>query len=300
MPLVRLLALLVGCLVPSASAAQAWLDAYNGSEYERAAVLLHEIVIDRDFLITGSDPLPTRYLALLYANGLGVPRDPIAACALAQDAAMATAMGPPTKPILTKEDADQYQAGLEEAEEFAAAHCGALSPADVVIASRSRGGCYAFGMPEQVVTVGEESVRIGRAGIALAETPDREAHGLSCPAAIGRVRPVSLEPPENAARGVRARHFIELIAWRVGGDQRTRTRRYVATWQIYEVHPNGVRFTAEETLEEAERWPGAVVPSSFDARLTMEMIRSGHVRWRIDVAPPRRGWLMLPEERASQ
>ena len=300
MPLVRLVVLLVGCVLPSTAAAQAWLDAYNANQYEQAANLLHEIVTDADQVLNRPDPLPLRHLTLLYANGLGVTPDPIAACALALDAEMATQMAPPKTPVLTREDADRYQAGLENAKEFATVHCGTLSPADVVTASRSRGGCYAFGMPEQVVTVGGRSVRIGRAGIGLADTPNQDMHDSNCAVAIGRVRPISIEPPDNAARGVSARHFIEVVTWRLGTDQRTRTRVYVASWQVYEVGPKGLAFAGEQMLEQAEHWPGEVLPPGFDARLTMEMIRSGHVRWRIDGAPPRRGWLMLPEEKTSQ
>ena len=294
---VRLL-VLVGCLLPSPAAAQAWLDAYSAREYARAAALLHEIVTDPDFVESGRDPLPIRHLALLYANGLGVAPDPIAACALARDAEEATHMAPPTKPLRTRQDNEEYRARLEEATEFAIAHCVTLSATDLTAVSESRGGCYGFGMPEQVVVVGGNSVRIGRAGIALAETPDRDRHSVMCPAAIGRVRPISIEPPEDAAPGVAARHFIEVVLWRSG--RRARTPVYVAFWQFYEVSQNLVRVVTEETLEEAAHWPGAVVPINFDARLTIEMIRSGHVRWRIDGAPPRRGWLMLPEQRVSQ
>lgn len=92
MPFVCLLALLVGCVLPSSAAAQGWLDAYNAREYDKAAVLLHEMVTDPEFVLTERDPLPARHLALLYAKGLGVAADPIAACALAQDAEMATQM----------------------------------------------------------------------------------------------------------------------------------------------------------------------------------------------------------------
>jgi hypothetical protein len=285
-------------LLPSPAAAQAWLDAYSAREYTRSAALLHEIVTDPDFVESGRDPLPIRHLALLYANGLGVAPDPIAACALARDAEVVTHMAPPARPILTRQDDEQHRARLEEAKAFAIAQCVTLSAADLATVSESRGGCYAFGMPEQVAAVGGHSVLIGRAGIALAETPDRDRHSFMCPVAIGRVRPISIEPPENAAPGVAARHFIEVVLWRSG--RRARTPVYVASWQIYEVSPNRVRVIAEETLEEAAHWPGAVVPINFDARLTIEMIRSGHVRWRIDGAPPRRGWLMLPEQRVSQ
>jgi hypothetical protein len=57
---------------------------------------------------------------------------------------------------------------------------------------------------------------------------------------------------------------------------------------------------APERLLYAGTWPGPVPdgPFDFDARFTIDMIRSGHVRWKWDGAPPKRGWLMSAEESA--
>jgi hypothetical protein len=52
-----------------------------------------------------------------------------------------------------------------------------------------------------------------------------------------------------------------------------------------------------EFVEQMDRWPVPALPQDFDERLTIEMIRSGHVRWRMNGAPPTRGWIMLPEEK---
>jgi hypothetical protein len=53
-----------------------------------AADLLHVIVTNPDNIGTPPDPEAARHLAVFYAKGLGVPRDPIAACALAETANM--------------------------------------------------------------------------------------------------------------------------------------------------------------------------------------------------------------------
>jgi hypothetical protein len=42
--------------------------------------------------------------------------------------------------------------------------------------------------------------------------------------------------------------------------------------------------------------PDPTVPADFDTRLAVEMIRSGHIRWRLDGRPPKRGWMMLDPE----
>jgi hypothetical protein len=66
-----------------AGTAQTWADAYRAGQYERAADLLHAMVADPEQAMVSDDPEPFHHLALLYARGFGVPRDPIAACTLA-------------------------------------------------------------------------------------------------------------------------------------------------------------------------------------------------------------------------
>jgi TPR repeat protein len=84
MPVVRLIAVVVLSVLPSATGAQTWSEAYRAKEYERAAELLHAIVAEAEQPDTSVPPEPFHHLALLYANGHGVPRDPIIACTLAQ------------------------------------------------------------------------------------------------------------------------------------------------------------------------------------------------------------------------
>jgi hypothetical protein len=52
---------------------------------------------------------------------------------------------------------------------------------------------------------------------------------------------------------------------------------------------------AMEHLLSVATWPRAALPPDFEGRFSVEMIRSGHIRWRLDGAPPKRGWIMLPE-----
>jgi hypothetical protein len=76
--------------IPSTGAAQPWLDAYRSGDYQRAANLLHPIVLDWSSQPISDDPAPARHLAMLYADGRGVVHDPIAACSLSQVAYGAT------------------------------------------------------------------------------------------------------------------------------------------------------------------------------------------------------------------
>lgn len=295
--------LLIACLaglLPWEASAQAWRELYERGEHARAAQLLQEIVTDPEYHMGGGDPLPARLLAVLYASGRGVEQDPIVACGLAQDAEAAAHMRAPDVPLVTLEDHLRYKAYLDDAQEFARSVCSHLSHEDLLAASRARGGCYGFDIREQVLPLGRRSVRFGRAGLTVDGVPIQHLHGLGCPLSVVRLRAVSLEPPEGAASGVAARSFIELVAWQQRSDERTRTRRYVAEWQVYELGRHGLASSATADIAETGRWPGVLLPADVDAHVTMEMVRSGHVRWRIDGTPPKRGWLMLREPEVSK
>ncbi len=72
--------------------------------------------------------------------------------------------------------------------------------------------------------------------------------------------------------------------------------RYFLQWRMYELRGDKIDVVAMEHLDSLGTWPQTALPSDFDARFSVEMIRSGHVRWRMAGAPPKRGWIMLPEE----
>lgn len=83
MPLMRLLfmaSLLL--LVGPATHAQDWREPYARGDYVRAADMLHERITGTD--IATIEPRPLQQLAAMYAEGRGVPVDPVMACALAQ------------------------------------------------------------------------------------------------------------------------------------------------------------------------------------------------------------------------
>jgi len=293
----RVLPLVACLLLPAAASAQEWLDAYQAHDYVKASALLHDVVTEPDYLLRAPDPGPLRLLAHLYGEGLGVPRDPIAACALAEDVDFVAVITPPKKPAQTLEDFVAYEAGLKEAHDFAEDHCRSLSAADRLTASRTRGGCYSFGMPEQILTVGTEAVRIGRSGITLGHTPRNDAGSLMCLTVVAGVRSRTIDVPEDAATWVKPRHFIELFAWRRIDPIRAPAGavKYGLVWQVFEVRGREVPMIADQALWESPSWPAPGLPDDLDGRLTFEMVRSGHVRWRIEGAPPMRGWLMLPD-----
>lgn len=292
MPLFRLV-LAAGALwaLPGAASAQSWRDAYRAGDYQKAAELLHPLVVQMAWQPGSDDPDPSRHLAMMYAQGLGVPKDPIAACTLAQVAFESTQMAAPKH----ARDNASYDASIQEADAFLRKHCDALSDWDRRTAATR---CFAFGMPEQVVTLGSHTVRVGRGGILLADTPpDKPDQILNCPIVVARVRPLTIEPPADAAPGVVARHFVELLYWRGGQRQGESTVPFGLQWQLYEVHGEKIDVTFVEDLTMVDGWPPAALPKAIDGGLTLEMIPSGHVHWKVNGAPPKSGWILLPGEK---
>jgi hypothetical protein len=288
----RLVLFLVLCTLPSAVAAQPWAEAYKAGDYAKAADLLHPLVIQGVVQPDSGDPEPPRHLATMYAQGLGVPQDLIAACSLAQVVSMATSFSAPRY----AQNIEAYDAAVKEADSFSNKHCDGLSTWDRMAASISM-GCFAFGMPEEMLTLGTEAVSVGRGGIWLRDAlPERPEQLMNCLMRIARVRAVTVEPPSEAAPGVAARHFVELLGWAGGQRPGGEAARYALQWQLYELRGKKIEFAAHDVLDETLEWPPPGPPGKFDERFRMEMIRSGHVRWRLEGTPPKRGWIRLPEE----
>ncbi|HXW06712.1 MAG TPA: hypothetical protein VD833_15860 [Vicinamibacterales bacterium] len=277
---------------PAQPSPQPWADAYQAGQYEKAADLLYPVVVELAQQLIQWDPEPFHALATLYERGLGVQRDPIAACALANMAMGATHMIAPRY----AQDVVTYKAVVDAAESFQRDLCVVLSPEDGIAAGRAM-GCFAFGMPEGSVQLGPHMVRFGRAGIALATRPVQEPGNLlNCPVVVVRVRAFTLEAPDNAAPDVKPRHLLEMLSWIGGTPAGGGSPRYALMWEVHEIQKGQLEVVAMEQLATRESWPARDLPADLASRLHLEIIRSGHVRWRFDDNPPRRGWIMLPDE----
>jgi hypothetical protein len=191
-----------------------------------------------------------------------------------------------------------FDAAVKAADEFINRHCNGLSTWDQSVAGLSL-GCFAFGMPEQTLIVGGETISAGRGGIWLRDAvPERPERLQACFARVGRVRALSVTPPADAAPGVVARHFVELLGWEMGTRADTSAPVYGLRWHLYEVRGKKVEVVASDMCDETDHWPEPGLIQKFDGRFSLEMIRSGHIRWHMDGAPPKRGWIMLPDERS--
>jgi hypothetical protein len=280
------------CALPRAAAAQPWAEAAKAGDYRTAADLLHPIVFDLHQAGQG-DPVPARYLAGLYAHGRGVSRDPIVACALARLSDISANMN--VAGMKDAQDYFAYQARIQESERFVYQHCGGLSEHERKVAGVAF-GCLTFGIPESTVTVGGQTVWVALTGFKLAEGAEGPLLvDVGCPQRVARLRAVTIEPPGDAAPGVKARQFVEVLAWQVGQETGA-SSEYSLIWQMFELRGPKIEPIAIEPLYSVGAWSQTVLAPDFDTRLTVEMIRSGHVRWRLGGAPPKRGWIMLPDE----
>lgn len=92
------------------------------------------------------------------------------------------------------------------------------------------------------------------------------------------------------------RHFLEILGWVLSwsGTPAVTSVRYGLQLQVYEVVDGKLTLMLMEDLLSSETWPSPALPEAFDRRLRLEMVRSGHVRWRMEGAPPQRRWIMRP------
>jgi len=280
-------ALAASLCLPSVAAAQSWTDALQAKDYARAAAVLQQIVSGPELMLSPGPPEPFTALATLYRDGLGVERDPVLACALAKTADMAVdASRYPPDPA----GIERREAAVAASAAFVASICNDLPAEDRTTALRSSApGCYAFGMHEHMLAVGSTTVHVGRLGIRLA---DDQASLIEfwCMPLVSWVRHVAVVPPRDAMPGIQTRDFIEVRVWS-NGRSANGEPGFHAVSRIFEVRGRSIRELSEESLRVVSGWPsGQVVPPT-----SYEMLRSGHVRWKVEGDPPRRGWLMLPD-----
>lgn len=281
------LALAAVLLTPLTAAAQPWLEAYEARDYARAAILLQEFVSDPVHLDTEPEAFET--LARMYRDGLGVERNPANVCALAIAADGAYQMSPRSR----YRDMEQRQSALTRISALVESSCSSI-PTEQRDAAMSNIGCFAFGLNEQPLVVGPYAVHVTRAGLwhDNAATTGTDMR-LTCPAVVSSVRAISVSPPPGAPPSVRTRNFVELWYWTPAKRSPATAQRFTPVWAMFEVHERSLSYGTEELLP-ASTWPSA---SFSPPVVSFEMTRAGHIRWVIEGAPPRRGWLMLEHNR---
>ena len=269
--------------------ASTWAQALRAGQFDRAGALLNALAARPRFGLQPRDVEPARHLADLYSRGIGVPYDPIAACTLANTAAIAAT----NTTAADIQDPKAYHARLADADRLIARHCGGLSNEDQRAASLTI-GCHAFAMPEETVQLGPHLVRIGRAGIRVAETPGATVSKLhGCPLYVAAVKTRSVEP-RVSVNGVSARHFVEVLSWELHQPAEA-TAGYALTWRAYELQGNTFARRGQIELRRVAAWPHSPAASDRETRVTLEMDHAGRVRWHLEGRSPKRGWLAPPE-----
>lgn len=273
---------------PAVAHGQSWLEAYHKGDYAVAADLLHAIVSHPD-AITTIDPASAQHLAWMYSQGLGIPRDAVMACALAQFAESRAHGGVDLTGALTA-----------RAAEIVSKHCASLTREERIEASHQM-GCLTFGLEPHVIELGGRQVQVSARGLALVEYPAAMQSSLQCMVSqVARVRATTVEPPANALPNVGPRHFIEIFGWarmmKDGAEQRG------LLWHVYELRAKTIEpVLMHMVLRTANQaWARPAMPPDVESELTFEMIRSGHVRWRLAGAKPRHGWLLLPQKEGER
>ena len=124
---------------------------------------------------------------------------------------------------------------------------------------------------------------------------------FGCHVAIALVRSRTIDVPENAPASLEPRHFVELFSWRRPPVPTANGGTFELSWQLFEVQgkemmprlPFDIVLTTSSSISQG-------LPVGVESGLTLQMVRSGHVLWRVDGAPPKRGWLMLPDRKESR
>lgn len=265
--------------VPTVAAAQTpsapIAAASESSEVEKLqAIVAEQVQTAAAYLPPG----PARRLAALYAAGSIVPRDVVLACSLASFA--------------------RLMSGERDARDNAV--CDALTGPERSVATNSF-DCFLFGLETGTMRLGAHTVVVDRLGIRLAGAPVEPAHRagsrIPCAVLVARLQPRTVAPPDGAAPGVGERSFVELLTWQSGGM--TTAGRYVLHWTMFEVQSGKMAMVVDVPFRETIAWPSPPLPSDVADGIAMEMVRSGNVRYRIQGAPPSRGWILMPgkEER---
>ena len=231
---------------------------------------LHLTLLDSDYERRG-DPAPARLLSRMYAAGNGVPKDEIAACALARQAQGAAMM----RKMSAGEDLATYDRLRAEAEAFTTVMCGGLSSEQQALAGTSV-VCLAIGMPEDIVQLGTTSVRVGRGGIGLLDAPPERVTGLpNCPVVVIRARAVTVLPSPISAATRRPRHFVEVIYWNSSGPE---GGRFSLQLLLFELRDERFDIAVIEPLKRSSDWPNSPV----DIRVWYEMQTDGRILFEMD------------------
>ncbi len=272
------------CALPVS--AQGWRDTYEAGDYQRAAALIHPMLVSVVAFpdgIGGGDAVAFEALADMYATGRGVEQDVVLACAVMDHAARAALGAEAVKAVRSAPPGQElaaalrYKAEIERLDGRRAQLCGRLGEAERAESMRLL-ACPTATFPPHLYDVGEgRSIEIDRRGLRMRHDGGEwfQQH-LDCPLAFELVRYSRVDPPAGAAG--RARHVLELFTWEAVWKE-AGERALALRWRALEAVGVSLRIRAQEVVGFAPvAWP-LRRPPSWATTVDFRMTAAGDLRW---------------------
>jgi hypothetical protein len=257
-----------------ASGQGTWHAAYARHDYPTAAALLQTAVFEHSPV--GGDRYPeieaVQTLAEIYAEGRGVSRDAVAACALANLGSGAA--------VYRYGDRDQRTLAVQKQVE---AYCVPLST-DERRDAMDAAGCLQPGPASTVLfSVPSKRIEISRSTLVVVEASRTREYPLRpllrCAQQVAVVRHVRVGAPKGSKLGVR--EFVQILTWHSSVKDGVRMR--TLEWSAVELTPQSAMLRARSVLVRGEgsTWPARPVPDEFAGGASFQMQKSGDVRWQM-------------------
>ena len=257
----------------TAVAAQSWQDAYDRQDYPTAAAQLQSIVFEHpQGLSRYPDPQAIERLAQMYAEGRGVAKDQLTACALSNlgsGAAVYLHGERDARTIAIQRQVDTY--------------CVPLTAQERRFIVESDGCLQQGPAPAVLLASGTRRIEVSQLRLTVVERGRPREFALRplvrCAQQVPVVRYVRVVAPRGSKVG--AREFVEIYSWHstTTGGRRTRTLE----WSAVELTPQSPVLRARTVVERGvgSTWPARSVPEAISAGAKFSMHKSGDVRWRL-------------------
>jgi len=276
--------------------AEPWAAAVKRGDFAAAATLLQRVVFEP---ARGARPdaAALKQLALLYADGKGVDKDPVLACGLLRAHAVAASKAPRATAAAKRAAqtiVDRYCSPLsatERAAAFAAMSCPRVGLQRGAIVAIEPGWAIRFNDRSVTVTRNDDVREQPLAGDGLCRSQVLLVRHSTLDPATG----VTIEP--QAGTKVRnARHVIELVTLHSAWHNGALTRETI--WQLYEVRGLTLDLAAVERWQEpGSAWPAPELPGAIARGVTFAAQSSGQLEYAISDDPPRRGAIASQQAR---
>jgi hypothetical protein len=270
------MAVCVGLILASTevASAQPWREAYDRQDYPTAAALLQSVVFEHS-AGDGSrypDVSAIQTLARMYAQGLGVSRDPLTACALSNLGSGAA--------IYRHGDRDLRTIAVQQQVED---YCVPLTAEERREAMDAR-GCFQQGpTPAVLFATASRRVEVGRSRLTVVDRERTREYALApllrCAQQVPLVRHVRVAAPKGSRLG--SRELVEIYSWHSTMKDTRRVR--TLEWSVVELTPQAAALRARAVLARGEgsAWPARPVPDEFSRGARFSMHKTGDVRWQM-------------------